>query len=195
MTQQELVVVGRVVKPHGIKGEVVVDVLSEVPGRLDKGAEVVVAGTPCTVVVSRPHQGRLLVGFSHVPDRTFAEGLRGAKVEAAPAELDDEDVFYAHELVGARVLGPDGSDLGEVTELIEMPDVAGYDLLEVTRGDGHRWMLPAADDLVEAELVEGGDGEAAVVLHLVELPAGLVDPAEADVVRDGEAPRGDGEAG
>ncbi len=187
MSDEALVAVGRVVKPHGIRGEVVVDVLSEVEGRLAKGTQVVVAGTTCTVVSSRPHQGRLLCGFSFVADRTMAEGLRGALVEAPGADLVDEDVFYVHELVGAAVRGPDGEDLGSVEGVILLPDAAGYDLLEVTRPDGHRWLLPAADGLVEAEEVAGTDG-VEVVLHLVELPEGLVDGVGAAVAQPEPAP-------
>ncbi len=181
MPDSEFVAVGRVVKPHGIRGEVVVDLLSEVEGRLAKGTQCVVAGTEATVISSRPHQGRLLVGFSFVADRTMAEGLRGAIVEGPAAELTNEDVFYVHELVGAAVLGPDDEDLGEVAGVILMPDTAGYDLLEVTHPDGHRWLLPAADGLVEADEVEGPDGPR-VVLRLVELPQGLVDGVGVEVV-------------
>jgi hypothetical protein len=53
-----------------------------------------------------------------------------------------------------------------------MPPVAGYDLLEVTRGDGTTWLLPAADELVE--VVELGGGERELVVR--ELPDGLVEP-------------------
>jgi ribosomal 30S subunit maturation factor RimM len=67
---------------------------------------------------------------------------------------------------------PEGVTLGTVTALVEMPPVAGYDLLEVTRADGTIWLLPAADELVE--VVELGAGERELVVR--ELPDGLVEP-------------------
>jgi 16S rRNA processing protein RimM len=165
-----------VIKPHGLRGEVVVNVLSDVQGRLAAGDEVILDGTPNRVVSSRPHQGRLLIVFEGFPDRTAAEALRGALVEADEAELEDEDQFYVHELVGAQVIGPDGADLGIVDDLVLLPPAAGYDLLEVTHPDGYRWLLPAADDLVEALL----DDDDQVVLQLVSLPEGLLDQSKAD---------------
>lgn len=172
----ERVVIGRVVKPHGIRGEVAVEVLSDVPGRLDPGVEVVLAGRPVTIATSRPHQGRMLVRFEHVPDRTAAELLRGATIEAEPIDLDDTETYFVHELVGLPVLLDDERDLGIVAALIELPDSAGYDLLEVRRGDGTRWLLPAVDDYVEVR-----DDDTGLRLVVTDPPAGLLDEGDADV--------------
>jgi 16S rRNA processing protein RimM len=173
----ELVAVGRIVKVHGIRGEVVVHVLSDVPGRFDPGADVVLDGAPTTVASSRPHQGRLLVRFEGVTDRNAAELLRGRVLEAPAADLDDTDTYFVHELVGMPVLGDDGRGHGTVTDHVELPAAAGYDLLEVTREDGSVWLLPAVDDYVE--VADGPDGDE--VLVLIDPPAGLVD-GEPDVV-------------
>lgn len=153
---------------HGLRGEVVLEPLSDVPGRFDPGATLVVAGTPRTVASSRPHQGRLLVAFEGVADRTAAEALRGAEVTAEPVDLTDTETYFAHELVGMAVVAEDGTWLGEVVDVVELPDAAGYDLLEVDT-DGHRWLLPDADDLVEVADADGVD-----VLCVVDPPEGLV---------------------
>jgi 16S rRNA processing protein RimM len=182
----EWVVVGRVAKAHGIRGEVAVEVLSDVPDRLAVGTEVLVGGRPAEVATARPHQGRLLIRFAHVHDRTAAELLRGASVEAAPVTTDDLDVFLIAELVGARVEGPDGADLGTVRTLIELPAVAGYDLLEVERADGSTWLLPDADELVEAR-DEGG----VVVLVVRGDVDGLLDVAGSSAGASGIGPAGD----
>ena len=173
--------VGRVVKAHGLRGEVSVHIDSDVPDRLAVGARVWVAGRESRVATTRPHQGRELIRFVHVTDRTGAELLRGAIVEAEPIDPDDLDVYLVTELVGRPVVTADGTALGTVTALIEMPPVAGYDLLEVTRTDGTTWLLPAADELVEVVELEGeGDGgddstrvDRRLVVH--ELPEGLAD--------------------
>lgn len=161
--------VGRVVKPHGLKGEVAVDLLSDVPDRLAPDVTVWVDGTEHTIAAARPHQGRVLVTFEGIPDRTAAEGLRGATIEAEPVDLSDSDTYWAHELVGATVTGPDGEPVGTVSGLIDMPATAGYDLLEVTTPDGATFLLPAADELVEA--IETDDG---LVLAVTDPPEGLL---------------------
>lgn len=176
--------VGRVVKPHGLKGEVSVHLLTDRPEvRFAEGAEVLLDGEPVVVATSRPHQGRWLVRFDHVHDRTGAEGLRGASLTGlALAGDDDADTFWVHELVGLRVLREDGRLLGEVVDVIDLPAAAGYDLLEVRREGGGVLHLPAADDLVEARATE--DGWELVV---VDPPAGLLDEDEAVEVRpDGQ---------
>ena len=171
MTGVERVEVGRVVKPHGLRGEVVVRVASDVSGRLAPGVEVWVGGVPSTVATARDHQGRPLVRFAHVPDRNAAELLRGAVVEAAPLDVEELDTYLVSELVGLAVVGRDGTLLGTVSALVEMPAIAGYDLLEVTTPEGRTWLLPAADEL--AEVVDDEDGLRLVV---GELPEGLIDP-------------------
>ncbi len=170
---RSLVLIGRVVKAHGIRGEVVVVRLSDVPGRFDEGTVVRLAGRPRTIVASRPHQGRLLVRFDGVGDRTAAELLRGADVHGEPVPLDDAETYFAHELVGLSVLGPHGEPLGEVIALLELPAAAGYDLLEVRRADGGTWLLPAVDDYVEVE----DDGAGATAVRVTDPPAGLLDGA------------------
>jgi 16S rRNA processing protein RimM len=173
------VLIGRVVKPHGIRGEVTVALTSDVPGRFAPD-DVVTAGDGrrFTVRASRPHQGRLLVKFDEVPDRSAAELLRGLELHGEAADLTDSDVYYAHELVGMLVIHEDGRFLGVVQDLVELPEAAGYDLLEVAREDGSTWLLPTTDDYVEVH--EDADGEE--VLVLVDPPPGLVDDGDAAVV-------------
>jgi 16S rRNA processing protein RimM len=176
-----LVTVGRIIKAHGIRGEVVVDVLSDVPGRFDVGADVRLAGRPVTITGSRPHQGRLLVRLEGVTDRTAAELLRGKVFEAEAADVSDEETYYAHELVGMAVVDGGGGELGIVSALIELPGSAGYDLLEVRRGDGSTWLLPAVDEYVEVQdAPEGGER-----LAVIDPPEGLI-AGEPVVVRPEE---------
>ena len=184
--------VGRVVKPHGLKGEVAVHLTTDRPEvRFAPGATVLVDGVERVVDTSRPHQGRWLVRFEGVTDRDGAEGLRGRALAGPPLDGDDDtDTFWVHELVGMTVVTEESEDLGDVVSVIELPDVAGYDLLEVEHPDGHTWTLPAADELVQAVETEDGD----VLLVVVDPPAGLWDDARREVVRspgetaDGDAP-------
>lgn len=171
----DLVTIGRVLKAHGLKGEVVVESHSDVPGRFDVGEIVQVAGTARRITASRTHQGRVLIVFEGIGDRTAAEPLRGAAVQAPPVDVSDSETYYAHELVGMAVVLEDGTWVGDVVDLVEIPDAAGYDLLEIDT-DGHRWLLPAADELVEIADADGVD-----VLCVVDPPAGLLPGSEDDV--------------
>lgn len=177
------VLVGRVLKAHGLRGETVVESLSDVPGRFDPGTVVHADGVPRTIASSRPHQGRLLVTFEGIGDRTAAEALRGATLTAPPVDVSGSETYYAHELVGMAVVLEDGTWVGDVVDLVEIPSSAGYDLLEIDT-DGHRWLLPAADELVEVADADGVD-----VLCIVHPPAGLLpgDDDQAAVVAPDDA--------
>lgn len=179
MTGDADVVVGRVLKAHGLRGEVVVESLSDVPGRFAPGTTMRADGVSRVIASSRPHQGRLLLTFEGIGDRTAAEGLRGATLTAPPVDVSDSETYYAHELVGMAVVLEDGTWVGDVVDLVEIPASAGYDLLEIDT-DGHRWLLPAADELVEIADAEGVD-----VLCIIDPPAGLLpaDEDQAEVVR------------
>lgn len=170
------IVIGRVVKPHGIRGEVVVASQSDVEGRFAPGTRLRVGAQDMDVQSSRPHAGRLLVAFDGIDDRTAAEALRTATITAPPADVGGSDVYYAHELVGMDVVTEDARWLGTVADVIDLPSVAGYELLEIDF-DGQTWLLPSDDDLVEIAT----DDTGREVLMVVDPPAGLV-PDDPDPV-------------
>lgn len=165
-----LVAIGRIVKPHGLHGELAVDPLSDVPDRFAVGISVTVGSQQTRIASSRPHQGRHLIQFDHVRDRTGAEQLRGELVYADPIDESNFPTYFAHELVGLRVVGVDGQPLGFVTALIELPDAAEYDLLEVDDGTGTIWLLPTVEDFVDVRVDEDGK-----LLQLTHPPDGLLD--------------------
>lgn len=173
------VTVGRIVKPHGIRGEVVVDLTTDRPERFAPGQVIHGDGDTFTVMASRPHKGRLLVAFEDVEDRNAAELLRGVELSADALDTEDEDTYLASELVGMEVVHHDGRSLGTVTAMIELPPAVEYDLLEVTRDDGSEWLLPAVSEYVAADVDDDGRGFLVVT---EDAPAGLVDEADADQV-------------
>ncbi len=136
-----LLEVGRIVKPHGLAGEVVVRFVSNRPERLQPGARLVVGpagaggGLPAelTVAAVRPHRGCHLVSFEGVDDREAAERLRGVSLEAEP--IDDAGALFVHELIGSEVVDADGVARGSVTSVEANP---ASDLLVV---DG-RYLVP-----------------------------------------------------
>lgn len=149
--------VGRVVKSHGIKGEVAVEVSTDDPDVHFAVGEVLTgrqAGKErdLTVKTMRPHQKRLLVSFEEVPDRTAADSLRGMKFFAAPLEREeDSDEYYDHELIGLDVVH-DGSKAGTVTGVMDTPN---RKILEIDYG-GREVLVPFVMEFVpEIDLDEG----------------------------------------
>ncbi|MGH9109545.1 MAG: ribosome maturation factor RimM [Acidimicrobiales bacterium] len=111
--------VGRVVKPHGLGGEVVVELWSDPAVRLVPGASMDTDAGPLRVLSARPHQRRHLVRFAGVTDRAGAERLHGLALRAAP--LEDPGVLWIHQLVGAAAVTAAGQALGTVVAVEANP--------------------------------------------------------------------------
>jgi 16S rRNA processing protein RimM len=127
-------VVGRVGRAHGLRGEVAVSFSSNRPERAAPGARLFAGDRELVVETARPHQGRMLVRFAGVDDRTAAERLQGAELTAAPlgdaADLGDDEL-WVHEVVGAEVLDPSGARVGRVVAVEANP---AHDLLVLDDG-------------------------------------------------------------
>jgi 16S rRNA processing protein RimM len=122
---------GRVTRPHGIRGEVVVMLHTDRPERTTPGA-VLRAGDRTLVVASaRPHQGRWLVRFEGITDRNGAEELRGATLVGEPLDDPGEGRIWVHELVGEEVRDVRGNVLGRVADVEANP---AHDILVLDDG-------------------------------------------------------------
>lgn len=123
---------GRITKPHGVRGDVLVHLTSDLTSRLDVGSVLQTDRGPVTVVTSAPHQDRWIVRFREIGDRTEAEGWRGLLLRAEGTdEASDDGAFWVHELVGATVALPDGTEVGTVAEVESNP---ASDLLVLDSG-------------------------------------------------------------
>ncbi|MGO4120581.1 ribosome maturation factor RimM [Arthrobacter sp. YAF16] len=142
--------VARIGKPHGIRGEVTVQVLTDAPGdRFVPGTQFVVepaSAGPLTVESARWNKDILLLAFEEVETRNEAEALRGAKLYVETEELDEDDDegWYEHELVGLDVRIGD-QVVGKVSGLHTMPV---QDLLVVTDRDGKEILIPFVEQIV-----------------------------------------------
>ena len=150
--------IGRVIKSHGIKGEVVVEVTTDdpdtryAPGEVLHGRQTGREHT-LTIDTARAHQGRLLIKFEEIPDRTTADSLRGTRFFAPPLEReDDSEGFYDHELEGLRIIH-DGADIGVVTGVMHGP--AG-EILEVELTSGKEVLIPFVHAIVPEVDLEAG---------------------------------------
>ena len=149
--------IGRVIKSHGIKGELVVEPTTDEPeiryavgedlhGKQGKKEHTL------TVKSVRVHKGRLLIFFEEIQDRTTADTLRGTQFFAPPLEDPDDDGFYDHELEGLRVIH-NGADIGEVTGVTHGP---AQSLLELTLDGGKEVLVPFVEEIVPDIDLEAG---------------------------------------
>jgi 16S rRNA processing protein RimM len=173
----ESIVIARIGKPHGLHGEVTVQLHTDEPERrlvvgavLDTEAATG-TGVPTTLTVrsTRVHNGIWLVAFDEIPDRTGAESLRGTRlvvdaVAALPRD-DEDDVWTEDQLRGLALVDPDGIVLGEVAGL-EVG--SAQDRLVVRLPDGRQARVPFVSALVPEVDLEGGR-------VLADLPPGLLD--------------------
>ncbi len=118
--------VGRIVKPHGLRGEVVVELFTNRDERLAPGAILSAPGGALVVQRAQAHQHRWIVKFAGVTKREDADELRDVVLSAEP--LDDPDAMWVHEMIDAEVLESSGASVGTVTGILANP--AG-DILEV----------------------------------------------------------------
>ncbi|MET9325867.1 ribosome maturation factor RimM [Tsukamurella sp. NPDC003166] len=169
-------VIGRVAKSHGIRGELVVEVRTDSPELRFADGAVLTGRRPrekntrtYTVAASRNHSGRLLVRLQGVNDRTAADELRGTLflIDSADVEpSDDPDEFYDHELEGLAVRTVGGEDVGVIAEVLHAP---GGELLSVKAPDGREILIPFVTAIVPEIDIAGG-------VVTVDPPEGLLDP-------------------
>lgn len=154
------IVVGRIGRAHGIRGEVRVEPRTDSPElrfavgavlRPDRGGR-----ESLTVRVARPHGGALVVRFDDVDDRTAAEALRGASLSADVPDderPDDTEEYYDRQLVGLAARTSTGDSVGEVVDVAHLPE---QDVLVVRRSDGTEALIPFVHALVPTVDLDGG---------------------------------------
>jgi 16S rRNA processing protein RimM len=148
--------IGRIGKAHGLRGEVVVEAISNRDERFQPGSVLYVSGVARPIATSRRHQNRWLVRFEGIDDRNAAEALRGVVVTGDALESLPENEVWVHELIGSTVTDRAGADLGTVVAVEANP---AHDILVTEEGV----LIPIVF------VVEQGDGRV-----VVDLPEGLL---------------------
>jgi 16S rRNA processing protein RimM len=169
-------VVGRIGRPHGVRGEVTVEVRTDEPeARFVPGSALAtdpVSAGPLTVEGVRWHKDILLLRVEGVHDRESAETLRGTLLVIDSADLppsDDPDEFHDHQLIGLAAVTPSGEAVGEVVDVLHH----GQDLLVLRRTGGGDAYVPFVKTLVPDVDLESGT-------LVVDAPPGLLDLGEAE---------------
>ncbi|MEM1335399.1 MAG: hypothetical protein AAGG08_18280 [Actinomycetota bacterium] len=153
--------VGHLRRPHGLRGDVFVQLTTDRADRLDPGSELYGAGRTLVVESSRrAGNGRLIAKFVEITDRTDAERLVNTELFGAP--IDDPDALWVHQLIGLAVIDQQGVDRGRCVAVIDNPAAP---LLELDDGS-----------LVPTNFVSGIDAD---VIH-VDVPDGLFDLDQPD---------------
>lgn len=180
-----LLYVGRIVRPHGIRGEVIVELRTDepeerfAPGKVlvtdpgavpSKGTDPAAYQVPerLTIEEVRAHLGRLIVGFDGIYDRNVAEALRGVLLCVDSADvgpLSDPDEYHDHQLVGLTAVTTAGETLGEVARVDHAP---ASDLLVLRRPEGRTALVPFVKAIVPEVDLAGGR-------VIVDPPEGLFD--------------------
>jgi 16S rRNA processing protein RimM len=161
----EFLIIGKIIRPHGIRGEVAMRVMTAHPERLPK-IETLYVGEkrlPHRVKQIRSHKQGMLLLLEGMADRDEAETLRGQFVyihikNAVPLE-DGE--YYLFQIEGIRVITDTGEELGHLTDLIE---TGANDVYVVTTPDSREILLPVIPEVIRRVDIPAG----IMTVHLLE---------------------------
>lgn len=161
---QDLIAIGNVCKPHGIKGALLIS--SGYGDALYPGMELLIGGERFKILSLRQVRNGLLVQLGNVLTRSEAEALCGSVVYVDAAHLPSlpEGEFYWHEIIGIRVIA-DGIELGRVVDILR---TGAHDIYVVHSDDKREYLLPAVEEIVRHIDVQQG-------IMLVSPPDGLLD--------------------
>ncbi len=152
--QPPFLLLGRVLRPHGIRGEIRIEVLTDYPERIVPGMIVYIGRDPddarsaveYTIESARTHLQYLILRLENIPDRDAADFLRELYVMVAfdDAVPLDEDEFYLFQAIGLAVFTDAGEHLGEVTDVLE----TGANDVYVVQGSRGEILLPVLDEVI-----------------------------------------------
>jgi len=133
--ESPLLEVGRITKPHGLRGEVLVSLSTTEFSRVAPGSVLRAGAEDFVVMSSTPHHQRWIVDFEGVDSREAAEALQGTVIRARAklgADDGEEDALWVHDLIGTTVVDVGGRARGGVVAVVANP---ASDLLELESGE------------------------------------------------------------
>ena len=168
---RDWLIVGRAGKPHGVHGDLLVEIITDFPERLSDGVRFGVGNDSCPdeffeVHRARYHKGRWLLSIRGIREREVVEGWRGRFLYLPEQALDDlpEGYYYEHHLAGLECRSPDGEALGRVTGL----DPGEGQARLVVRDGEREFLVPYVPEIVKDVDLDGG-------FVIIDAPAGLLD--------------------
>lgn len=161
--------VGFIRRPHGLRGEMILDLHTDFPERLKPGTRVYVGEEhkPMTIASARPHATGMLIGLRGLTTPELAGQLRNTWVYVPAGDRPPlpEGKLYHHQILGMRVVTDEGRELGKLTDIIS---TGANDVYVVTGEDGKEILLPAIKDVI----LEYDVPRSEIKVHLLE---GLLD--------------------
>ena len=146
--EKDTLIIGRILAPWGLKGDVKVEILTDYPHqRFTSGKMVYIDGISMTIEGARSHKGNIVLKLDKVVDADQADGLKGRYLEIPASEsmpLED-DQFYHHQLIGLRVETTGGRLLGTIKRILP----TGSNDVYVVDGDGRELLVPAIGDVIK----------------------------------------------
>ncbi len=171
MSSDERITIGEILRPKGLKGEVKVLPLTDIPDRFGSLSHVVISlstgqDTNEEIVHSRTYKGFEYVRFAHRTSRASVESLVGGAIQVKRSSVPElpEDVYYQFEILDAEVFTDGGQRLGTVVDIME----TGAHDVYVVQGDEREFLIPANQEIVRQIDREQGR----IVVHPLE---GLLD--------------------
>lgn len=155
MKPDEMIIVGRIVAPHGVRGDLRILPDTDRPEIFKKLKTIYIGGKLCHLLSARPHKNVYILHVEGVDDRNMAENLISKVVEVPFSELPkrEEGSYYYFQLIGLQVVTEDGKAVGTVKEIIE---TGANNVYSISTPEGKEILIPAIPSCVLSIDVEAG---------------------------------------
>ena len=159
----DIIKLGKITAPQGIKGEVRVYPYTDQPTRFSEIEAVLLNGRRCRIEKARYMKNMAVLKLEGIDDRNAAEAMRNRELLLPREELwkQPEDTYFVDDLVGCAVVSEDGAPVGTLKTIHSRP---AQDLYEIERADGSSFLLPAVKEFVKDVKTD----EKIIVIHLIE---------------------------
>ena len=159
----DIIKLGKITAPQGIKGEVRVYPYTDKPTRFSEIEAVLLDGRRCRIEKARYMKNMAILKLEGIDDRNAAEALRNRELLLPREELwkQPEDTYFVDDLVGCAVVSEDGAPVGTLKTVHSRP---AQDLYEIERADGSSFLLPAVKEFIKDVKTD----EKIIVIHLIE---------------------------
>lgn len=155
-SEPEFICIGKIHRAHGIKGDVILDPMTDFPERIRRGKTVYIGEEhkPLTVARVRQKPPFLLVGFKEIEDETEAAEFRNTYVFVKTADLPKlpEGEFYFHQLIGLEAVNVSGEHIGILSEILE---TGANDVYVINKDDGTEELVPDVPQFIQKIDIDG----------------------------------------